>query len=540
MIPLKPMMLGLWTRSRRSFYRVAVAAAVCLLLSAAGAQAAAGQQATAGAPPAPSQCLLAGRIADPADLLQRLARPLRAADGRTEAADLAQALAARMGLPDATCLDLSQPVDFLYLTPAKHADPWVFRFRTTDAARLREALAGSHSLVCERGTLVTATRNPDAAPGELWAAVERSALSAPRRGQLSVRADVQGLLQVFDADVERQIQLMKERMEATLHRPFVPEATAGETAEFQAQLDRAFLIARQVDRAEMWVDLTDERALLGVHASPLQGSLLSVLLGLQPRGSLDALRRCPDDAIIALLHRFRVGRQLLRAPLDRLRQVLGTSEAPEEPAAEVLAALPRPGDGRRVQLLLQSTGSNPGRPARLWEALANTPTSAHPLPLTLEPIEPEDRTMSGVRTADVLPHDNWAAIFGGLLGEGAKAALDAGEERSTLLVGAQPLRRVRQIRALGNGGDFSLRDEARFSASLEGIPERPQALLYVAPEGLERWFALAGVPAQAIAPVPRGVTAAVHVSSVEGVHAAVTVPLGPVSRALGHQRLNAP
>ncbi len=200
MIPLKPMMLGLWTRSRRSFYRVAVAAAVCLLLSAAGAQATAGQQATAGAPPAPSQCLLAGRIADPADLLQRLARPLRAADGRTEAADLAQALAARMGLPDATCLDLSQPVEFFYLTPAKHADPWVFRFRTTDAARLREALAGSHALVCERGTLVTATRNPDAAPGELWAAVERSALSAPRRGQLSVHADVQGLLQVFDAE----------------------------------------------------------------------------------------------------------------------------------------------------------------------------------------------------------------------------------------------------------------------------------------------------------------------------------------------------
>jgi hypothetical protein len=133
-----------------------------------------------------------------------------------------------------------------------------------------------------------------------------------------------------------------------------------------------------------------------------------------------------------------------------------------------------------------------------------------------------------------------AALFGGLLGQDAKAALDTGQERTMLLVGAEPLRRVRQIRALGDGGRFSLRDEARFSASLEGMPERPQALLYVAPEGLQRWFALAGVPAQAIAPVPRGVTAAVRVSSAEGVHAAVTVPLGPVSRALRHQRLNAP
>jgi hypothetical protein len=106
------------------------------------------------------------------------------------------------------------------------------------------------------------------------------------------------------------------------------------------------------------------------------------------------------------------------------------------------------------------------------------------------------------------------------------------------VVGDNPLDRIREVRSLGKDIGSSLRHEAGFVASLEGMPRHPQLLLYVAPEGIRRWFGLAGVPGEAIAPVPRGLTAGFRFSPADGVLAVATAPLGPVARALRHQRLS--
>ncbi len=496
------------------------------------------QGATESCPEEASDCLLAGRVTVDRELLGRLARLLHAADGRTQPADLADALATRVGLPDAHLLDLSRPVHFFYLAPAKYPHPWAFRFTTTDAAQLRRTLADADGTFVQlEGAVATLACNEDAAAACRAVGPGSALAELPEQGQLCLRVDVQRLLEVFNEEVDQQVQLMKERMEATLHRPSVPEVPPGEAAEFQAQLDRLFLVARQVAYADLWMEITEERALIGLRATPLPGSLLDLLVSAQPPGSFDALRRCPADALLVLFHRLRAGRTLLEAPLAGITQALGNPQPGAEPTAEVFAVLPRADDGSHIQLLLHSE-TRPGCAARLWHTLQAPQPAGHYLPFTLSPTRAGPHDATETQMAKVVPTETSAALIHWLFGPDPTAALEVDEGGASLVVGGNPLGCIQEVRSLKGQMRSSLGHEAGFVASLEDMPRDPQLLLYVAPEGIRRWFGLAGVPGEAIAPVPRGLAAGFRFSPAGGVLAVATAPLGPVVRALRYQRLS--
>ena len=83
-------------------------------------------------------------------------------------------------------------------------------------------------------------------------------------------------------------------------------------------------------------------------------------------------------------------------------------------------------------------------------------------------------------------------MFRRFLGSRVQAAQERRGDTCITAIGGSPAERVRQADALAKEKKDSLAASARFRSSIASLPEKPNLLVYVSPDALRRWFALAG------------------------------------------------
>jgi len=138
-----------------------------------------------------------------------------------------------------------------------------------------------------------------------------------------------------------------------------------------------------------------------------------------------------------------------------------------------------------------------------WDHLARQasetalPDQAGGEPFSLIPAKTAEGAPAGVRLAEVAPNEaalrpKGVAVFHRLLGSRVEAAQEFWGDIIVTAIGGSPVERVRQAKALAEAKKGSLLVSAGFQKSIASLPEKPNLLVYVSPDALRRWFALAG------------------------------------------------
>ena len=525
----------------------------CLLVIAIGAAFLAGVVAAAPPPraPAPSEppsqllgrdCLLAGVVTDAPELCRLAGEALAAADGRSGAERLLGRLGERLHNPDMAGVDLSKPIRFFYMNPQRYRRPWVYQFEVSDAAALKRAMASQDPddgllLLRVNGSRATAFFDPAAGkavmrPGEAGPAE----VTFHTTGQLRLRANVQQILLVFADQVAEQAQLMKDRMREAMQRLPAPGDADAEALRAQQELDLCITLLGQVREAECGLELKANSAGMFLLAEPLPGSLLAGLMASQAQGSLAPLRRCPQDAILIYGGNLRTGNLLW----NLIPRALGIGRSVTGSDCAVLALLPSSGPGSLLDVVaLRDGAGGAGRALARWRQLCEPGPETDHRPFGLRPVPP-DATPEGVLMAEVIPNQQvlGAAATNAMrviFGSKALAALERGDWGSALAVGRDPLARIRQIRELATDGSASLRFNDAFVRTMDGVPEKANLLLYVAPEGIRRWLVLGGVRTDSLSPIRMGMVCAARFSRNQAL-AAFRLPTRPIREALLSRR----
>ena len=102
-----------------------------------------------------------------------------------------------------------------------------------------------------------------------------------------------------------------------------------------------------------------------------------------------------------------------------------------------------------------------------------------------------------MRLAEIVPNEatlqpKGLAMFRRFLGGRVQAAQECRGDACLTAIGGSPVERVRQADALAEAKKGSLAASPRFQRSIASLPEKPNLLVYVSPDALRRWFALAG------------------------------------------------
>ncbi len=473
----------------------------------------------------PPDCLAAGVIADAGEALQRADNILSAMGGNPAGAgnpadgSLRADLGWRIRNPDLAGVDLSTPIRSFYMNPKLFPRPWVYQFGVSDPDALKKAMATNSPAQEGEGALLLegrqATWSLDAKAAESviqwqkgggrlpgFRAAGLPAVASAKAGQFQARLDVQGFLRAFDAEFADQVLLMKDRIRQALERggrsgPAIEQ----EIAAVQAQVDSAVAALRQVRDVDFALDFDPAFVRCALDARLADSATLRALFRAHWPGDLGLLGLCPAQADLVAVNNL----SFVKASGDMLLNMAGCASA--EKSAQVA------GSGRRaVALFLSQPPDEPDWPTHVeildlrdgdqavkarqeWDRLARQAPEGEPF--SLRPAGAGDPVPAGVRLAEIVPDEatlqpNGLAAFRRFLGSRVQAAQESRGDTCITAIGGSPVQRVRAADALAAAKKDSLADSASFRRSIASLPEKPNLLVYVSPDALRRWFALAG------------------------------------------------
>jgi hypothetical protein len=150
-----------------------------------------------------------------------------------------------------------------------------------------------------------------------------------------------------------------------------------------------------------------------------------------------------------------------------------------------------------VEILDLRDGDQAVKARQEWDRLAQQasepaiPGQAEGEPFSLRPVK------AGARLAEIVPNEaalqaKGVAAFRRFLGSRVQAAQESRDDICVTAVGGSPAERVRQTKSLAEAKAGSLLASPCFQQSTASLPEKPNLLVYVSPDALRRWFALAG------------------------------------------------
>ena len=471
----------------------------------------------------PPDCLAAGAISDPGAVLQQAGNILSALSGQPAGASLRADLGARIRNPELAGVDLSAPVRFFYMNPKVFPRPWVYQFGVTDADALKRALASKGPEVQEGEVALRlegrqATWSLDAKAAERLIQWEKGGgkpldsraggLPAVRvAGQIQARLDVQSFLREFAA----QLLLMKGRAREALQRggPSDPEIEK-EISAVQAQLDSAAMALRQVRDVDFALEFAPAFVRVELDARLGNSAPLAALFRAQAPGDVELLGLCPPEASVAVVNNL----SFMKAA-GRMFLYMAGLPSPDESGqrggsghrAVALFLPPRSGEDTaappRVEILDLRDGGQAAEARREWDRLAREapgpaiPGQAGGEPFSLHPIKAGEPAPAGVRLAEVVPNEaalqpKGVAVFRRFLGVRVEAAQEDRGNVCVTAIGGGAVERVRQAKALAKAKKGSSLASRCFQESIASLPEKPNGLVYVSPDALRRWFALAG------------------------------------------------
>jgi hypothetical protein len=457
-------------------------------------------------------------IADAAAVFQRAGDILSALSGSPADASLRTGLGSLIRNPDLAGVDLSAPVRFFYMNPEVFPRPWVYQFGVTDAEALKRALA-ANSQEAQEGEVALrlegrqATWSLDAKAAESLIQWQKSGGMPPdfrAAGQFQVRLDVQGFLRAFDAGFADEVLLMKGRVREALERGGRNDAAVEkEISAVQAQMDSAVAALRQVRDVDFAIEFTPVFIRVGLDARLVDSAPLRALFRAHAPGDLGLLGFCPPEASLVIVNNLSFAKAAGRMFLNMAG--LPSPGRPEQ----------RAGSGHRaIALFLSQQAGEPDAPTRVeildlrdgdqavearqeWDRLAHPasepaiPDQAGGEPFSLHPVEAEEPAPDDVRLAEIVPNEavlqpKGVAAFRRFLGDCVQAVQVCCGNTCVTAVGGSPVERVRQADALVEAKEDSLLASPRFQKSMASLPEKPNWLVYVSPDALRRWFALAG------------------------------------------------
>jgi len=455
---------------------------------------------------------------DVASVVQRAGDILAAVGGKPADASLRTGLGSLIRNPDLVGVDLSAPVRFFYMNPQLFPRPWVYQFSVTDPDGLKRAMA-ANSPGAQEGEVALrldgrqATWSLDAKAAEIVIQWQKGGGKPPdfrAAGQVQARIDVQAFLRAFDAGFAAQVLLMRGRVREALERGGRSGvAVEKEISAVQAQLDSAVAALRQVRDADLALEFDPAFVRVGLDARLLDSALLRELFRAHAPGDLSLLGLCPPQASLVVVNNLSfmkaAGRMLLNmagwpspekseqgAGAGHRAIALFLSEQPGEPDAPT-----------RVDILDLRDGDQAVTARQEWDRLARP--AAEPLipdhaggePFSLHPIEAAKPAPAGLRLAEVVPDEatlqpQGLAVFRRFLGSRVQAAQESRGDSCVTAIGVSAAELVRQAGALAEGKKDSLAAFSRFQSSVALLPEKPNLLVYVSPDALRKWFALAG------------------------------------------------
>ena len=478
----------------------------------------------------PPDCLAAGAIADAAGVIQQAGDILSALGGTPADASLRAGLGSRIRNPDLAGVDLSAPVRFFYMNPQVFPRPWVYQFSVTDAEALKRALA-ANSAEAQGGEVTLrlegrqATWSLDAKAAESVIQWQKGGGKPPdfrAAGQFQARLDVQGFLRAFDAGFAAQVLLMKDRAREALERG--GRSGIGiekESSAVQAQLDSAAAALRQVRDVDLALEFAPAFVRVELDARLLDSAPLRELFRAHAPGDLGLLSLCPPEASLVVVNNL----SFVKAAGQMFLNMAGwpSPEKPEQRAgsghrAIALFLSQQPGEPdapTRVEILDLRDGNQAVKARQEWDRLARQapepaiPDGAGGEPFSLHPVDAGEAGPADVRLAEIVPNEavlqpKGLAVFRRFLGSRAQAAQERRGDTCVTAIGGSPVERVRRADALAEAKKGSLQASPRFQRSMASLPEKPNLLVYVSPDALRRWFALAGrissgpIPADAI------------------------------------------
>lgn len=530
------------------------AAAIIALLATTGQVPVPADPSPTPSPGLSEEWLLAGVITD-AHKLSRLANEnLLAVDSSSDTDTLLRHIGQMLHNPTLSGVDLSKPVRFFYLNPRKYQNPRVYQFTVSNEAELRQAIKPPEEKeaalrLLTHGTQATACFDPQAGQALLHMQKTRPKEMVCRGpGQLCLRANIQQILQVYEAEIADHARQMKARMRDAMSRaPARPDGEQ-EIVRWRQELEAALAALGQVREAEGGLDLARDHATVSLRVEPIPGSTLAQFIASMPAGSLELLRRCPNDAILLLTHNLQLTATMRDMILRQIgfAQLIGLWEEAKPSIGQTALALFATGDPEsRIEVLKLTTGGAAEAAGQRWKKLSD-PAAETPLqPIVIRPFGPDQQPLKGLIMAEVIPNEQALGVAGTnamhlLLGPKILAAQEAGEGRSMLVVGRNPLPRIQQVRQLATDDRTSLRYDPAFVGSLEGIPDKPNLFVYVSPKGVWQWLMLAGVSPDALSPIQTGLAGGARFSADGTITAALRVPLRPMREALSSQRKTPP
>jgi hypothetical protein len=157
----------------------------------------------------------------------------------------------------------------------------------------------------------------------------------------------------------------------------------------------------------------------------------------------------------------------------------------------------------RVELLDLRDGDQALKARQEWDRLARPATDpavsdqAAGEPFSLHPMGDGESAAAGMRLAEIVPNEatlqpRGLSVFRRFLGGRPQAAQQLLGGTCVTAIGGAPEERVRQSEALAEAEKGALTDSPSFRKSIASLPEKPNLLVYISPDALRRWFALAG------------------------------------------------
>ena len=505
--------------------------ALALLAAPGFAQPAAERESAESLPP---DCLACGVISDAANVIQRAGEILSALGGKPADASLRTGMGSLMRNPDLAGVDLSAPIRFYYMNPHVFLRPWVYQFSVTDAEALKKAIA-ANSAEAQQGEVALvlngrqATWSLDAKAAERviqWQkddgklpdfraagspAVRVEGLPALRvAGQVQARLDVQGFLRASETDFAAEVLLMKGRVREALQRVGRSgEAIEKEISGIQAQLDSAVAALRQVRDVDCALEFDSDFVRVGLDARLGDSAPLKELFRAHAPGDLGILGLCPPEAGVVVVNNL----SFLKAASRMFLNMAGwaSPEKSEQGAgsghrAIALFLTQPPGEPdapAREEILDLRDGDQALKAGQEWDRLARPASEpaasdqAAGEPFSLHLIGDGEPAAAEMRLAEIVPNEatlqpKGLAVFRRFLGNRAQAAQERRGDTCVTAIGGSAADRIRQADALAEAKKGSLMDSPRFQKSLASLPEKPNLLVYISPDALRRWFALAG------------------------------------------------
>jgi hypothetical protein len=476
---------------RRAWPLIGCAVALLFIVGAA--------RADAEEPYSPPEVLLLARL-ERTDLLLRRADSVLSGLGAANAeSQLRTALGAAMNNPELTGVVLSQPLEVLWLGTEGLPFSTVWKFSTSDKEALAWALffrSGRTGIPSGElrfdGDMAAWGHDADAVAAALR--IEERVVAAAEEGTVKANLRVADFLRANDEAVRRELEAMRTRMAEAL------EGVEGGDAALRAartQLNRVMALLRQTERIEIALRLIDDGVKVEFGMFPVAGTPAALFVNAQRGAPLTLPALCPAETGALFAHNMFPGSAIGEMALGLFKLNGGESGAKAGPEI-AMALLLSPEPGKPVEILDIREGSAAEAIRRKWESAAAELSKDQPF--LLRPV-PAPEGEEGVRLAQLVPNEELLSkagmgIFRHILGDIVLAAQETRDDITTTSVGTNPVKRLREVRALAAHPDAALSGDAGFRRVVEMLPSHPGAMIYVSPEGVRRWLALGGVYAK--------------------------------------------